>query len=701
VSQSMWSIVAMALLSVAGLAAHGARIESAEVGNVFLEGRRVILRVAGVEGAAGAWQVRVVSFGGQMVAERAAQSGEPVNLGALPTGYYDVTAVGPDNRVLTAPVVVVGRTRPAARSPVGVDAAHAWLLKPDQLDAGARLIRLAGVSWVRERIRWGEVEPEPGVYRWQRYDRAVDAARPHGLRVVQVFHDSPAWSRADRDTARFPDDPRDAYRFGRAAAEHFRGRVAAWEVWNEADIPAFSVEPASEYAWFLKAVQRGLKAGDPRVPVAQVSYALKADRFADLLYRNDAAGYFDVFNYHIYAAPSAYPERAQGHFDALDRYGIAGMPVWVTEAGVPLVVRSGLTQEQKRRQAEFIPKSYALSLASGTDRHFFFVFPHYVENGSWFGLLDPEMRPYPGYAALATVGRMLGNTRYAGRILDPTSPRLERHVFVSAREQVVVVWSDGDAVQLPLTASISPVRVVDCVGAEVPVTPGANRVLNVGSSPLYLVYSRGSVSADGSRLASRRSPGRRSVVGLPDVIVRWMLPKEAVRKSRELYELAAGVPLPVKVQVTNLGARALRGRLEIRAEGAEPSSTVVPVHVPAMGAESFTVSLAVQAVGKGSVAQWSARVVDAGGRRSSARAVVDVSVDPASLGVGTEAPVPVAAGAVWEQNASPSAAAQVTGDPHAGAISLRVRFQGDGDRWCRIASREKLTMRLSLPHEKM
>ncbi|HSV72720.1 MAG TPA: hypothetical protein VLH79_03060 [Chthonomonadales bacterium] len=670
------------LCAMVGPPAAAVRLTSAEPGNVFVMGSRVVLRIEVPGASSGLWQVRAVSYGGTEAANRTVRPPQPVDLGPLPAGYYDVTAVGPAGATASAPVVVVARTRLRASSPIGVDAAHAWLLRPEQLDAGARMIRLAGVPWIRERIAWGEVERQRGSFVWTRYDAAVDAARRQGLRIVQVFHSSPGWSRADGDTARYPDDPRDAFRFGEAAARHFRGRVQAWEVWNEADIPHFSVEPASEYAAFLKAVARGLKRADPRIPVTQVSYALQAELFADLLYRNGAAAYFDVFNYHIYAQPAAFPARAQGHFDLLDRHRVPRMPVWLTEAGLPLPVAAALSDEQKRQQAEFVPKSYVMSLASGTDRHFFFVFPHYVEGGSWFGLLDPDMRPYPGYAALATVARLLGSAEYAGRPVGDQPPGLQSHLFETPRGQVLVVWSDGDPVRLTVPRGDRPVRVVDIVGADVPMATRGPHSLTVASSPLYLLLPRGTLRADGWRAAARREAGRRLPPGLPDVVVRWLLPKDAVRKARELYELPANAATPARIQVANLGRGPVSGRLELRTDGAEPLLGSIAVEAEPMGLATFDVPRTLRRLPVGGKVEWTALVVETGGRRSSAPAVVDVAVDPATLGVASEVPLPMAAGATWDANPSPAGRAQVSGLPGAGEMRLRVEFPGAGDRWC-------------------
>jgi beta-glucosidase/6-phospho-beta-glucosidase/beta-galactosidase len=74
----------------------------------------------------------------------------------------------------------------------------------------------------------------------RRFRRILSAA---GLQVLQVFHSTQAWAW----TARL-DDVRTftgiratcaIIPFCRAMAGRFKGRVQAWEPWNEANIPGF------------------------------------------------------------------------------------------------------------------------------------------------------------------------------------------------------------------------------------------------------------------------------------------------------------------------------------------------------------------------------------------------------------------------------------------------------------------------------
>ena len=69
-----------------------------------------------------------------------------------------------------------------------------------QLDA----MQAAGLVWLRIPIRWAEIEPERGQFRWETLDHAIEAARLRGFKLVAVLETSPAWARPPDAPAETP-----------------------------------------------------------------------------------------------------------------------------------------------------------------------------------------------------------------------------------------------------------------------------------------------------------------------------------------------------------------------------------------------------------------------------------------------------------------------------------------------------------------
>ena len=113
-------------------------------------------------------------------------------------------------------------------------------------------------------MRWRDVEPQPGRFAdaTTTYDLSADLQARHGLKVLQVFHGTPRWAVDDGESSgRYPADLRHAYRFCRAMASRYKGRVQAWEPWNEANVATFGGHTSDEMCSYQKAAYLGFKAG--------------------------------------------------------------------------------------------------------------------------------------------------------------------------------------------------------------------------------------------------------------------------------------------------------------------------------------------------------------------------------------------------------------------------------------------------------
>lgn len=668
----MRCVLAILGLLVAGVSQASVTVTTREPGNVFVYGQRVVAHVAGGV----AVTVSLAAYSGAAAPISAPGVDGVLNLGVLPQGYYTLE-IRDGAELVRVPIAVVPKPRHTQASRIATDAAHAWLIPKEHFAEGAELLRRCGISWVRERLTWGEVEPARGKFQWGRYDAVADADVKRGLNVYQIFHSSPAWSRKDGATNRFPDDLRDVYRFAMVASRHYKGRVKAWEVWNEADIEGFTPETGADYAAFLKAAYLGFHAGDPAIKVTQVSFAMPTGAFADALYRNDTPSYFDIFNYHIYANVADYSGRAQVHFNALDRYHAPKAPVWLTEAGIALhAVNGTLTDDDRRRQAEFLPKSFATSLACGTDRHFFFVFPHYLENGVEFGLMDSEMLPYPGYSALAATVSLLGEARYLGTV-PLGQPAIHALAFDNGNGTTVVAWREGTPGSVAVPGALRSAGVFNCVGARQVSAMAGDGMLELSESPVFLVTKKGAaVPVTARPLAARKHvPSRR--YSTPMVVVRLRLPKDAAVKGRELYELSAGKPVPAMLEVYNFGKSRVSGAVSVTPpKGWMVSPARAQITVGTMGRWQTELSLTPAGT---SLSRQEIRVAFRQGRGVSvARCVMDVAVSPESLTPLETEPIKASAedfGLGISGNGRMIASAADSG------AAFDIAFQGTGDRW--------------------
>lgn len=127
----------------------------------------------------------------------------------------------------------------------------------------------AGFGWIRQQIRWSDLEPSKGNILFSQIDPIVNAAQANGVNVMFSIVTSPPWARADHLTNAPPDNFNDFGDFVAALARRYDGRVQAYEIWNEQNFTrewAPTVNPGA-YVELLKVGFRRIKAVDPRIVV--------------------------------------------------------------------------------------------------------------------------------------------------------------------------------------------------------------------------------------------------------------------------------------------------------------------------------------------------------------------------------------------------------------------------------------------------
>jgi hypothetical protein len=656
------------LLALQAAAAQEPRV--VEKLRVFPENAPVTLTVSG-GGPAPLSLVRRGPSGDRALGDRKPDAGK-LDLGILPRGYYELQS--PGNPPLAFVVTFDPASRPKAdpdRARIAADGAIAWLVKPEDYEAVSRAMALSGVSWVRDRLSWGEVQPARGEFRKGRYEKAARAQRAAGLSVVTVFHDTAAWARPGREGKTFPERLDDAYAFGKSLAEQFKGLIQAYEVWNEADIDVFAVETADRYAPFLKAASLGIRAGDPGAIVLMNSFAHQAQGFGEVLFENEIGAYAEAYNHHLYQPPDRHPGVAAWHYRIAERYGIAALPRWVTEAGVALPDAGGRLKEADRwKQADFVAKSYARSLSAGIDRHFYFIFPYYKEGAVDFGLMDRDLAPAPGVAAFATMSYALGRADFLGEgiagIEDVTAI-----LFDAGPWRTAVLWA-RDAREIAVKTADPGVRALNLTGEDHPAPAGR---VALGPSPVYVLAKDLSPAAPRVRPKPAPLP---PPPALKEIVLRINLPREAASFKKQLYVMAPGAAHKAEVEVWNFGPAPFRGTVRLacgapfRVEPAE-----APVEVPAMGSARAAAALHAPAEGDSVPALVEARAVS-GDRRSPA-ARLRVALDARRANYPAVEPFPLAP-KDWAPGISGGGDLKLsTGE--GGALRMEASFKGEGDRW--------------------
>lgn len=308
---------------------------------------------------------------------------------------------------------------------------HATWSDMDAATLGAIYDKLAvaGVRWVRIDMGWASFQSVgPGQIDdsyVQKSDLAVNEARARGLHVLAMLWSTPGWANGNQPTNVGPTNPTDYAQFAGWAAQHFAGRVQAWEMWNEPNQDDFwaGKDPA-RYAALARAAYPSIKAGDPTATVVLAGISYNDTDFLSALYNNGIRGSYDVLAVHPYPGIADQPpetpddgtEWTLAHVQAVHQlmvnHGDANTPIWFTELGWSSHINAANTPNWMRgvsdqTQGDYLVRTlrwvaanapYVTNVFWYTDRN---MTGTDIQNAN-YGLLNHDLTPKPAYQTLAT-----------------------------------------------------------------------------------------------------------------------------------------------------------------------------------------------------------------------------------------------------------------------------------------------------------
>lgn len=649
-------------------------------------------------------------------------------LPALPTGYYHLKSGADETTFAVVP-------DPAERvldhaSFYGVDSAQSWVSKKgaflcpwnggDTFRTVSDLIRLAGVPHVRERLRWRDVNPEPGAFAYigSDYMRNADLLHERGMLVSGMFHDAPPWAGVRK---RLPCDLNAVFEFCARTAAEFGDRMGDWEFWNEEN-GGFAPEPVWDYAASMKAAYLGFKAGRPETIVLPGAiYSEPEGVYMRTLLDNDAVKFCNAFNYHSYNPPSDYPRLFSAISRVLAHYGAGDLAVWMTESGTNLEgesdtpsAKAGMmahSPEQELVVAEFYPKAQIAMQMEGVDRNYHFIFGAMNErNGvkDW-GVMRRDGTVKPVYAAISAMLRELISARLEGEM--KVGEGLRAYLFGQPDgSQTIAFWSvspldtakDGVvkptpdfARKLSIPAAKGSYRLSDLCGV-VSVVKSENGALELSATrfPAYVSGLRGLKADVPPHPRGKVRPYVPKADEDLSVIVRVDLNTNdfaiADQKTRAVLKGDSG---RLRLEVWNLDDCVKTGRVEVSGVALKglPEKPIVlgPRGTPPA---AFDCVLAPTAAGDASAQAIFTGVF--GGRRSS-RLTVPVSFEKRILDESMALPLSCMDPKEWGRNTSADSF-KVSWDEAERAVRFDVAWRDSGtDRWFYP------TYRLKLPNESL
>lgn len=240
-------------------------------------------------------------------------------------------------------------------------------MTPADVDHTLQIMGSTNVKTVRLMIPWAGVEPFQGQLNWSTVDKTINAAVARGMSVIGFINSTPGWAVAPgaQPISGRPASPAAYGDFAAKVATRYKGKVSAYEIWNEPN-SAFFYSPQPDpagYADLLKAAYPKIKAVDSTVTIiAGVlgavidwgTFAMDPVKFVNQMYTAGAKNYFDAVSFHPYhyylkfsdGVPQANSpvNQLMQMRQAMISNGDSGKKIWNTEYGQPTSISDPAAQ---------------------------------------------------------------------------------------------------------------------------------------------------------------------------------------------------------------------------------------------------------------------------------------------------------------------------------------------------------------------
>jgi polysaccharide biosynthesis protein PslG len=244
--------------------------------------------------------------------------------------------------------------------------------------------RLMVFSHVKQIFPWEDMEKRQGEWDFFRADQVVDEIESKGLKLVIRLTDTPEWARTSVEGEKGvdfvdapPDNLEDFATYCGTVAARYKGRVAAYQIWNEPNLAReWGNRPpnAAEYTALLKGCSDAIHAADPDAirisaglaPTATYdTTALPDDVYFQAMYDAGFQQYVDAVGMHApgFSSPDLSLEQA-------DQQGIAH---WATFRRVEDLRRIMVANGDAAHQVAILEFGWTTDPRPDSDYHWFAV----------------------------------------------------------------------------------------------------------------------------------------------------------------------------------------------------------------------------------------------------------------------------------------------------------------------------------------
>ncbi len=368
----------------------------------------------------------------------------------------------------------------------------------NHLQHSMEVLSQCGVKWIRAWWGWGMVEKERGKFDWTEYDRQLGVVEAAGMRAMPILlryypQYEQAWAGALTGIQRPPYKMEEWGAFVGKVIARYKGRVTAWELWNEPTMDNAGFTP-EKYAALLRATAPAVREIDPKAKI--IGFAGVPLDFLEGTLALGTAPTMNVVSEHSYSQldlPEINIPKQTAAVRAIMKANGGEKPIWHTEQGLSGDDDGYLPATLSEAEvAALYMRNLLMCRSLGVEKYFWFS----AQTSPTYGMtvFYEDYIPRARLVALNACASLLEGTN-CRRSYRPSN---NAYLFLFARKQpVCVVWNMNAPTRLSLPIRPEGIEALDLMGNPLTVEAAADglSVTIPAERPTYLCGGSADVAA--------------------------------------------------------------------------------------------------------------------------------------------------------------------------------------------------------------
>lgn len=336
-------------------------------------------------------------------------------------------------------------------------------------------------------VTWKDLEPSKATWNFTKLDALVSLAAQHNVEIILPLALTPQWASARPNepsaytpgAAAEPTSIQDWIDYVQAVTTRYKGKIAYYEMWNEANSTTTWTGTPAELVLLQQAAYSVIKRNDPNAQLISVNLESTSGLpYMENLLRLGYADSADIIGFHLYVSPGV-PEDiaplAAKILSLLNQHEVR-KPLWDTETGwLP-----GCNFASEDQQAATAVRALLVANTSGAARFLWYAWDNHCCVTLFMTERD-DTTPTRAALAYANLEKWL-----VGNTLSPCTQ--DRGLWSCGLQfrhggHGLILWKPSGTASVVDNLDWAPTVVEDMYGNDSPMT---GRSLKVGEDPVLL-----------------------------------------------------------------------------------------------------------------------------------------------------------------------------------------------------------------------